>query len=844
MKNFKKLSILLLSIVMVFSCFAVLALAEENAEAAKIAEVESLLEYYDEEGIYICDAFDGANGDGTIVFAPDSEGEYVTVDGRTVWSAALDGANVLYSPSILLPEDYANVVFVYAFCVDADAENEDKGYLALEFSGDSTTAALTEGQSVFVLDYKEGKAYFASMNANTELSRYEIEGFVPENGVWYTLSMIYNRKTNTFDGMIAAEGEEGYAFKYQMVGIYELDEIAFRSRNKGNKDVTVSWDQLEIYEGTFYRSNIAEKRQKELDSKVLAAMREYVATESQALKQAILSTLDALFDLGYAPIAGSDTEEYFEEAQFAQELAVYYWDQFSTKVNAFDDTLKYAARYQNLVSAKAEDAQFPAKPGGVAQTTYDAVIAKYNAERAALAEIAEYSTALLEAVRANTGAMDYEELLAWLLDFEAARENLLRKDGSYDDTYSGVAVALDIYREAFDRFATLKNLSLNFIAAVEEMRRANPTDFGAKYSAYVLAKSIVEDPMFALIEDSYTATFSFAEDGSYVIYDGKEYAILSVAENGKSAVVSINALPYTVSVKNHKLTVVGEGMTIEFKPYGDFNDGTALTGDWVASVTVSEALVNYNSRADFIITGAETCDSFINAVNAALRATGYVGRVNKRDEILSAYSAIREASFGEGKDYYGYAGLAAAISNFDAFCEKIDIDKANADTFINFTLQLKSATAYLDIKAIVEAAAPYAALLNENMDDYENEISTLMDASNSFYSKQTFIETTENNAQIFVKNVEDAALAVTLEDRLSFLRAAQAIYASIPEGVVGFAEAKEIFEQEKQSYLSDAAAMNAVAEQEGAKAVQVAFSNLKSAVAQKVAFIVKKIYEL
>ncbi len=842
MKNFKKLSILLLSLVMVFSCFAVLSLAEETDEAAKIAEIESLLEYYDEEGIYICDAFDGANAGGGIVFDTDSEGAYGVVDGKDVWTATLDGGNVLYSPDIALPDDYKSVVFVYGFRVDAEESNEDKGYLALELSGDSTTEALTEGQSIFVLDYKEGKAYFASMNAAQEVSRFEIEGFVPENGVWYTLSMVYNRRTNTFEGKIAAAGEEGVAFTYQLAGIFELSEITLRSRNVGNAGVTVSWDLLEIYEGTFVRSNLAEQRQKELDAKVLAIMKEY-ATASVNLKRAIISTVDALLDQGYAPIAGSDTEKYFDEQHFGQELTMYYWEEFASKVDSFDTTLKYAVRYQNLEAAKKVDADFPAKPGGVAPSTYEAVKAKYNAELAALEEIAEYSAVLVDAVRADTNGMNYEELLAWILDFEAAREKLLRADGTYDDTYSGVAVALDLYRDVLARLLSLKNLSLQFIAAVDQMNRQHSTDFGVKHNAYLLAKSIVDDAMFADIVDSYTANFSFVEDEMLVIYDGKEYPILSVAENGKSAVVSINAFPYTVTVQNYKLTLVGEGMTIVFKPVGDFNSGISLSGDWTAATTVADALADFENRDDFIIEGAEICNRFINAVSAALKATGYNGRVTKRDEILENYSDVRPI-FEEGGDYFGFDGLAKALVDFDAFCETIATDKENADVFIELTVALKAASAYLDIKAIVEEAAPYAALLGSNMEDYENEICALLDASNEFYKMQTYVSKTENDAQIFVQNVEDACLAVKLETRLALLRAAQKIALTLPEGATGFAEASVIFEQEKQEYLNDAAMMNSVASQEGEKLVQIAFANLKTAVAQKVVFIIKKVYEL
>ena len=119
MKNFKKLSILLLSIVMAFSCLALCAFAEENEESAKIAEIESLLEYYDDEGIYICDTFDGSGTGAVIFFDPTSAGEYAELDGKSVWTATQDGFSALFSPDLEIKNGSENVAFVYTFCVDA-----------------------------------------------------------------------------------------------------------------------------------------------------------------------------------------------------------------------------------------------------------------------------------------------------------------------------------------------------------------------------------------------------------------------------------------------------------------------------------------------------------------------------------------------------------------------------------------------------------------------------------------------------------------------------------------------------------------------------------------------------
>ena len=151
MKNFKKFTILLLSLVMAFSCLAIFAFAEDDGEAAKIKEIGSLVEYYNEEGIFVCDPFaEGAAGN-TLEFAEDSVGAYTEVDGKTVYAATLDGKNVLYSPEITVPSEAEGLVIIFSFRVSAGSA--DKGYLAFEFSGSSKTEDATDAQRLLVFDY-------------------------------------------------------------------------------------------------------------------------------------------------------------------------------------------------------------------------------------------------------------------------------------------------------------------------------------------------------------------------------------------------------------------------------------------------------------------------------------------------------------------------------------------------------------------------------------------------------------------------------------------------------------------------------------------------------------------
>ncbi len=832
MKNFKKLSILLLSLVMAFSCLAICAFAEESEESAKIAKIESLLEYYNDEGIYICDTFDGSNTGSVIVFDASSAGEYAELDGKTVWTATQDGFSALFSPDLEIKSGSVNVAFVYTFCVDAAEDNADKGYLAMEFSGSSTSVANSDAQSVLVFDYNEGKAYFAAMDANVVLSSVAVENFVPENGVWYTVELVYTTKTNSFEGRIVAEDAE-YPVSYRLDGMAALKTVALRSRNLGNDGVTTSWDLFEMYEGSFIRSNLAGCRQKYLDEALLTYMKEYAASEvSQEVKGAIVATVDALVELGYVPAEGSETEEYFEK-YFDTSMIEYYWEQFANGIDQIDTSLKYSARMAHLQSIKATNADFPVRPAGVAESVYNAAIEAYNAEVAALQVIAANSEVLLAAVREPVEQMKYDALLAWVLNFETAREALLRQDGSYDDTYYGVDIAIGIYETAVDRLTNLKLLAAQFISAVDAMNMSYATDFGVKYAAYMLAYGITSDPEFAAIVDSYYAELSFIDDET-LRYDGKEYKFEAV--DAKNALVTINNMPYKLYLSNYVLYLEGEGIVVAFAPNGS-NSGIEFKGDWSIDQTLAQAYERYEFRDDAIIAGRDYCKAFMSAVSEALLVKDYELRIARRDEILSAY-ADQRSWYEEGGKYFGFEGLADSLATFDAFCAQIDLDKENADKYIEIVSRLASATTYAEIKAIIDEATPYSVVGNVEGYPGVQEINMLFDAN------KAIVVEAEGNAAMFVTYVNDASIAEDLATRLVHLRSAQAIFAKLVDGVSGIDEAKELFAAEKDRYLADASAMNASVEEQSVNLVQIALANVKAGVPEKVVFIIKKIYEL
>ncbi len=838
MKNIKKLTILLLSLVMAFSCLAIFAFAADGGDEAKVKEIEALMEYYNEEGIYVCDTFDNANVGGALAFDEDTAGEYTTVDGKSVFAATLDGKNVLYSQEIAVPEDSANLAFVYSFQISAGAE---KGYLAIEFSGSSRTEDATDAQSVLVFDYNEGKVYFAAMNANAILSSQQIEGLAPENDVWYTVSMIYNRKTNTFVGKVAAEDGAEYAFEYALDGMVALSVLQLRSRNFGNEGVTVAWDLLEIYEGSFFRSNLAGERQKYLDSKLLEYMLAYDAS-SDAVKAAIVKIVDDLMEAGYVPAAGSETEAYFN-AEFKTEIVTYHWSRFVSKVDAFDTSLKYDDRYAALVDAKAVDADFPARPNGITEAYYNAMIEKYNEELAALSVIGQHSQNLIDMVPALGSASDYATLLECLLAFEAEREYLLVADGSYDETYFGLTYAIDIYEEMLDKFVTAKQSALSFIAAVDAMQNVVGNNFGVMYDAYNTARILMADASFAFIRDSYYATIIFdtVEDVDGIWYDGRFYALNSVAENGKSATVIIDHQPYTITLANYNLVLSGANMSIVFDTKGS---GTELEGTWNAAQTVARSCDLFDIRVGHIEEGAEACQNLISEISIALVAKSYNVRVDKCAGVIEKFGDVRY-KYEEGGVYFGFAGVAEALAEFDAFCAKVDAYKVNADQYIALIEQLKTTTAYADIFALIEELTPIYALVNElGFEGYANETSSVQEANLIYNANKNVVVEAEGYALEFITKVNEAAATDDLSVRLATLRAAQKLFANLVDGATGVAEAKELFAAEKESYLADASALNESSKEQGEVLVGIALANVKFTASQKLVFIVKKVYEL
>ncbi len=836
MKNIKKLTILLLSLVMAFSCLAVFAFAEDTGDEEKIAAIEALVEYYNDEGIYVCDDFDGSSVGSALVFSKDSAGAYDTVDGRSAFVAALDGRNVMYSPEIRIPEEAKNVAIVYSFRLSADGSG-DKGYLALEFSGASQTSDSVDAQSVLVFDYNEGKAYFAAVDAGVVLSSQQIEGFVPENDAWYTLSMIYTPGTNTFVGEICAEGEEAFEFEYFLSGIANLSVVQLRNRNLGNAGVSAAWDRLEIYEGSFIRSNLVGERQKYIDTEIFKLMQEYNVA-SDEVKAAIVKIVDDLFAMGYVPAAGSDAELYYNQ-EFHSEIINYQWARFVSAVDAFDASLGFDARYALLIDAKALEADFPVRPAGISEAFYNAYIDSYNAEAAELAIIEEYSLKLKDMVPLLGSASNYAELLDCILEFEAARE-FLKKDGSYDDSYFGILYVVDIYEEALDRFAAAKRSAYDFIAAVDAMKNIPGSNFGAMWQAYNTANKIMAQPEFAFVLNSYSMSLVFDDAGEFVVHDGRACKIESVSADGRKATVLIDYLPYTMTLVNHTLILEGNGMSVVFVP-GDGEDGLEFSGEWKVAQTVESALALYNERVGHIESGAQACQDLISEINIALVARGYDVRVAKRDAVLEKFAAIRY-KHEEGGIYFGFAGVAEALASFDAFCAQIEADKANADAYIALVQELKTASTYAEIKALIDQLTPMYTL--GNVEGYANEISSIQDANMIYDANKKIVVEAEGNALAFIAKVNEAVAAEDLSTRLALLRAAQKLFSKLQDDATGVAEAKEIFATEKASYLADAAAMNESAKEQGEKLVSIALSNVKFAAPQKLVFIIKKIYEL
>ena len=837
MKNIKKLTILLLSLVMAFSCLAVFAFAEENNDEEKIAAIEALVEYYNDEGIYVCDDFDGTSVGKALEMPEDSAGAYEIVDGKTAFVAAMDGSNVMYSSEIAIPEDAESVAMVYSFCLTADG-SADKGYLALEFSGSSVSGEAADAQNVLVFDYNVGKAYFASVDAGVVLASQQIDGFVPANGTWYTLSMIYTPKSNAFVGKVSAEGGEEYAFEYALDGMIGLSVLQLRNRNLGNKGVSVAWDCLEIYEGSFIRSNLAGERQKYLDGELLGLMQEYDSA-SDGVKAAIVKIVDDLFSMGYAPTAGSDAEAYYNQ-KFSAEMVSYLWDRFVTKVDKFDASLKFDARYALLVDAKAPEADFPAKPAGITEDFYNAYIDSYNKEAAELAIIEEYSLKLKEMVPLLGGASNYAELLDCILDFEAAREFLKREDGSYDDTYFGIPYVIEVYESALDKFASAKISARDYIAAVNAMQNVVSNNFGDMWNAYNVANQIMAQPDFAFINGFYYMSLIFDDAGEFVEYDGRLCEIDSISADGRKATVLIDYLPYTMTLSNHTLILEGNGMRVVFVPADD-GDGLEFSGEWKVMQTVEDALALYNERKAHIETGAKACQDLISEINNALLAKGYDVRVAKRDIVIGKYSATR-AKYEEGGVYFGYSGVAEALAAFDAFCTQIDVDKVNADAYIAKVQELKAATTYAEIKALIDALTPMYAL--GNVEGYVNEISSVRDANDIYYTNKNIVEDAEGNALAFIAKVNEVVAVDDLATRLKLLREAQKLVSKLQDGATGVVEAKEIFVAEKASYLADAAKLNESAKEQGEKLVNIALSNVKFVAPQKLVFIIKKVYEL
>lgn len=795
MKKFRKLLVSLLAIALVISASCVVAFAE-GGSAITDGEIEELVKIYGDR-IFCAEDFESASSirsDSDIVDEGGVITELVSVGGSTVAKlvgAASDNKDVVISANP--GANVGGVVFemklaasggVFNFYVGGQSVSGDQLantlLVSLNFS-DENGSVLVQKFGLYGLPVTE-----------------TVDGASLVKNAWYSVRIIYDATTATYTVTLVqttdASGAaltESVSYEIELPGVFKTvnsAKFAVSGTTIANQEIYL--DDLYFYAGNAV-IDLAASEAKLGDA--IIRLTEKLDAASAKDKAGIVDMLNLIVtERAFASV------EYTEQIKYAKlKLAEYFVNEYKKIVNSYNAGDMYGERIERIAEIEhaygiipeipsytaEEDAEAYALSLTVSDTkavafgTYNAIVSEI--EHAASESVKFIKYLADKQIRSNR----YDQLKEWI--DEASKFEM-------DPTFSAVVVeegkevVYDItesynnYLRLLSKLERLVDACETFIECVEIIK-SDEYSFAEKYSAYEIANAV------RFLDIEYT---------------------------------------YYYETENE------DGTVTRVYPLRDVEGVDEVTGE---TVVISKGALSLFAELSVDIQETEkVCVNFITAITDAKSSTNVSG-LDMGLEKAARYDM-------EGNDpekiylELSYPGVAEAIADYKALCEKRVAEEEIAVKFVAAVDVMRAAKD----KASLKAAMAEAAKLRENiLDGYDG----YSDALAYFLDTEATLLYNETNAKNFIALVNSIATATTYVEKYNIMKSAKAYLPVLDMEIEGVAMARAMLSASIQAYNTEMQKTNEEFEDVIGETAKMASAVAPTDAYLRVVAIIKKIFE-
>lgn len=789
MKNTRRILVLLLTLTLLFSCFAIVSSAYEANEQ----NYDDVLEFY-ETAEYVNADFNGLGGKSyTEAFAN-------VHTGFTVNAAA--SAPVVVSDGTL--GDYLHIVHKaetsftvtptvgsgygmnFALYFPQTKDPVSKLQLDAIVCGETSDKDVTK--SLFIVSGTSLKAW---NGLNDQLQDTFVELTALSAGVYYDFAVFCDESSNATKITISvtnrSTGETETAPEFMVEG-FNVDKLNLKfsisQKRQGPKVTNANTyvDYIDCYEGSFPRSQATkdvtvaqyikeiyalynENTEAEYAASIINVIGKVAATHGYTTANVADADLKAAADAAITDALGKQGNAYAD--LLVEEIANVdpVNDTYNQRLNKAN-TLDVYAEFVNWVLENRTDIAITQTPDAIAAAT-----AALNTEIETLAKLEADTLACIEAVSTieDPNLADYKTLYG-------VNDTVINHPVCV--TYTSDTVTQEIVEAAARaaeiiklRFAVLDANAKEFVENVRIARDRENKTFLERYNAYMLIRDI------AFVDTSYD----------------------EFIEGGVDTVESLNA----------DFALIDAEMSAAIE----------LATEFISKITTAESSNSFNVKAD--------------ALNEA--------------------TAIMEsADFANIDGENGYPGIVAAKAKHADLLTAITTSENSAKAYIEAVIAIKNATSFADKKAKIEAAKALSAgvdnvtinvFVTENISETETKQVDVKDANIRLSAAVAEVKLVELNAANFKSAIAAYKAAKTTADRRAALIQANALMQVANDVIDGVAEAKTECAKLIADFNAEVTAANTVAAKTNSIAANVSEAAMSAVSGSKIVAIIKKFYE-
>lgn len=700
MKTAKRVLIGLLAVAMLVSSLLVYSFATEGEDAAPaLPDYADVLKFYDplysaiyenenfdmlELGAYTGSAVsvaDTAKGYTEINVKASGENKYLELAfGHILNSAALTDASYVTD---LGEGELSMVVFKAAVsaahsdikgkvCASADCRyTTDNMAISLcpIHNTELKTVAAKAPKIVFNLvksgvaaklltfDFATGKAYYSDISRGD----IEIEGLTVTEGAWYNVELVANKTQYKFK---ITDGENTYetaeinspsaSFEAVSVGVNQVDDP---------RGASIMLDNIYVQAGIDDRHNGVDVLAKTKAGLTLIKTMLEDATLSAEVKNDVIAVYDTLIgDYSDKLVIDSESEEIMSGIKRA--MLVFFREQLDVAVEAIDEDATYSARLLLVEDNKSFADRVRLLLQGETDEEAAEILAAYDAEVAALADLkanSEAFIAYMNGVMENNASVltstDYVALSA----FVGETEDLFYADGEpiYSPSYPDAIDVNASYMAAATRYKTSLEKSIKFCEYVAT----------AKLAEEDLNKPEAER---VLTEDEFRAALAAYEQAVALNFDNDSYPGMADALADFSGFVKIESIAVVANRFKTNVSTADAAIYLFMKESWLDKAEPDFDAADVRYEGVKEAKELYATLRAYIAEKKAAADAYIAAVNNISGKTG--------DALIAAIDAA--LALRDAGNVAGYDGVTEANIALDNAHKSRQLELAYADKFI------------------------------------------------------------------------------------------------------------------------------------------------------------------